>query len=490
MVKNTQANAETWISSAAETRTASKAIFKHPAITTATQLREAFTVFNGAFRGMLAQHAPAVSAATTSELVKTFAEYMKTIVVFVARNPNMVGDVNTVSKRTASLLAGGLRNLLHDARNERVNDIVGVPIANAVLDLVAVSWGSLILRTENVSTDNEGSVTFNMAATSGNPGLKFYPSIIWTTVVKIQEAYDTKSCDLGALATDIPLIGKMLAVTGTAMNSVAGSPQMCVPLVGACRFEGLPAGAYRRDRREFKLAQLNGYLTSPIAVSMRAMRAVLASALEMSIALGDVKREIIVSTSDKPKQTKYTVAAGTKYHDLMRFAALFKAHFTQAGLKDVTDAQMSLDSTILWKSCENWKSVDAFRADIVQISANPAAELEGRLRIHDVSPDELTVEGVTARPTKEIKSTNWTHFAKNMSQLHQAVQVIESNGDLADYLPNEAVKRLKDLNLEQVRKMYEYLRNACANSAAILLAARMSLAIRNCSVTKATVERR
>jgi hypothetical protein len=352
-----------------------------------------------------------VTKADADETASKFIDIMKLLQQFVARNPKLVGDASIgVPKDTVKVVFAELL--------EATGSICKEPqsVQHRTLGLVAATWLQSIAETDPSAAS---LVTMESIVKRTGYRTQYYASTVVDIYNKIRADYHgtkinvsekVRVCvrDLGSeseLETHDSILGHCQVIGDFLEDSVIT----------------LDESLYRRDTRSLKA----GYSTpSRVAVlTITAMRKIITSALQMSIALGNVSRISVPSTSkDAPAKIEYQVNKSSDFYRLMEFARINKSVQNLTGAKDAEETKMLGGG----RGADGWwKSIDENENYLKCKSASLAIEIETRLRIAEYKAEDAVAGGI--RPSaRTVGIPAMTAFMKNPNELCRYCDRLES----------------------------------------------------------------
>lgn len=392
---------------------------------TAAEYQAIIRLFRLALAAQLYRAEPTTKTSALDTAAK-FNQMWTTLIHFVAKNPAIAGVTGGITLMNASFLSSKVKAMLLDCDP---NSVAGTEIGWQATALSTVTWANVVSAAANVS-DQDGRITLSALAMAVGYKCQYYPSTVIDMLGGIQNSYNTVTLPDTARQLLANTLGKKdpKILATNSMNSYLGHCQGSVSILAKMAMEMDPS-EYRRDNRPV-YDRSKQVLETPrhvIPNSTHGMRAVLTSALEMSIATGDVERKTIASaTGNAPKSTSYVIKRDTPFAAIIELAIETKRYYNSAGVKDLGQYHASDPSADIYTEAPMWKSLTTdMNGNYVFSTASLILEIETRLRISDwnnneVVKDPLTDKAPARTDSKKVKPPNYTYFMKNPRELTDA----------------------------------------------------------------------
>lgn len=484
-------------------------IFTQPGLYSATGLNKTLQIFRSALVCQLMNQEPMTKAMATA-IAGDFHTMVNHIVHFVARTPSMVSGTGGISYDNARFLASKVRASIA-ATSHAGAQFAPLPIAWTTTQVVSATWARTISSIANVA-DASGNIRKQEIDCSSGHKVQYYPTELIGHVMRIQSAYDALPISTTASGALSRILGPTLMAQLGGMNGVLGRFHGLAPILNHCVFTGRDPIDFRRDGRA--VFEANGQVrqmdNSVIALSTQAMRAVLSSALEMSIVLGEVRRE--VKEKDKnaagtPGGVTHIIGSNSAFADIVQLALTTKKYYNPMGIKDMAAYEQRGLGALGIHADIPWKSMVSAQRPFQFNTASVVLEIETRIRISDMNNNLVCVvpgeQVAPPRPDKKVKAADFTYFMKNPQQIIEACANM-NNVDTFDKLMTlgmrqETSRRVGTAYIESgndfaaTRRRMNDLRiqilNCCDRISQIHLTNVISASIANTSASDAVVDK-
>lgn len=361
---------------------------------------------------------------TATEIVANFQTYLENVAIFAARNPAITGDAGGISRANAEALS----SYVYEALVERHPSLQAIPVVWATVTSTVTTWANICAASGSV-TEADGRMTFAGLAENAGMKVQYYPTAIIPLMEGIQRRYEGLRLIPEATAVlERVLTGGQLAIpTNLEANGVLGQVQVLVSLLKRATLNQ-PVQLLRRDERAV-LGPEGGPLppiTQVLALATHAMRAVLTSCLEMSIALGDVRKESVHKGANTPNGTKYLIRADSDFGRLLALALDTSRYYNQTGSKDLAAANAAGARFTIY-TLPGWRSMSVSGDTVTIDSASMVLEVETRLRIADINGSDV-VDQASTKPGKGVRTPSFNYFMKNPQEIELMAEVVKACG--------------------------------------------------------------
>jgi hypothetical protein len=330
-------------------------------------------------------------------------------------------DGSTIAKLVAALCAVVAR------QPNLVSVLTRREYARELLALAAGSMVNLVPAGELYGS--EGIIDPEALFSSRKYKLSLYPAEILSLALAIQNRYASsnlsdpiqrliRACCPGATQEDFLLDGRFSTI------------HILSEIVAKARVSFNAGDIIRRDMRLIRGDNgqaIDIHQKEYLLTSYKAMQALIESCLYMSIALGEVKREVRPSANNGPGKAIYTIPAGSNMAQLVKIAFETKRLFNLRGESD----QKALDGMRDKRAGAQylWASAFVLDGNIVIESSTIVSEIERRLRFDEKSSDAvaITPEGYVHPKAKDQKMCNLVYFSSRPADLLELEKLLENN---------------------------------------------------------------
>lgn len=382
-----------------------------------------------------------------------FGKIIEAVVRDVASHPDVVTDAGGINANSAAAVYGRAVLLLRQGRNA---DLFSGGIMEDLVQLVSVSWACRV----NAPTDSDGNVTFPSVLNAMEFDTRYYPGAIIDPLRRIQDTYDRLNAfhsvkhsaavaylenalagEHTAHSAHLPRGGTVVGSGPNArfeigVNSYLGHIQSVVPLLRTIEItadgarDTLTLGEIRRESRPLRAGVQAPPINSLIVLTSQSMRNVLSSALQMSLATGDVVQvpDPNAKSKNAPKQTILHIKEDSAFMEIIKIINAYKRVYNLYARKDYEQivahaAQHNLTPPDYLSLDYYTKNITRSGNHYVFESSSVVTELETRLRIADYTNNDVA-EGPrnTGRGVHSaIPAPNLTHFLRRAGDLEAAI---------------------------------------------------------------------